>query len=204
LLVLAVIISIFFARVGASAENTASNENADNASGPVAKDRSKREPWRWTWQNLFPMFFILVAAYFVFEASSFRPKAASFPLLLGSGVIILAAAQIIKNGWERGIGEVMDLGMLSAGIEGRGRSAAILIGLICSFLVLTTIIGLPYAAITLAAVSPAALMIGKRPWAWGLLTGGIIASAVVFVFNNLMHIIWPEPILWTWVQGALF
>ena len=69
---------------------------------------------------------------------------------------------------------------------------------------MATIIGLDYAAITLAAVSPAALMVGKRPWAWGFLTGGIIAGAVVFVFDNLMHIIWPEPILWTWVQAVLF
>ncbi|MEE8257471.1 MAG: tripartite tricarboxylate transporter TctB family protein, partial [Acidobacteriota bacterium] len=153
---------------------------------------------------LFPIFFVLVAGYFVWEGLGFRPKAASFPLLLGTAVIILAVAQIVKNGWEDGNGDVMDLGMLSAGVEGRSRSAAILFGLICSFLVLAMIIGLDYAAITLAAVSPAALMVGKRPWAWGFLTGGIIAGAVVFVFDNLMHIIWPEPILWTWVLGALF
>lgn len=92
--------------------------------------------------------------------------------------------------------------MLSAGVEGRGRSAAILMGLICMFLVLAMAIGLHYAAITLAAVSPAALMVGKRPWAWGFLTGGMIAGAVFFVFDDLMHIIWPEPILWMWVQAV--
>jgi len=89
----------------------------------------------------------------------------------------------------------MDIGMLSAGVEGRRRSASILLGLIVMFLFLAMAMGLPYAAIILAAVSPAALMVGRRPWAWGLLTGGLIAAAVVFVFNDLMHIIWPEPIL---------
>jgi TctA family transporter len=202
LVVLAVIIAIFFARVGASATPASLEQIAGAEPDAAAQDKGASRRWRWTWHNLFPLFFMLVAGYFVWEAFGFRPKAASFPLLLGTAVIVLAAAQFIKNGWENGQGEVMDLGMLSAGIEGRRRSAAILIGLVCSFLVLTTLIGLPYAAIILAAVSPAALMIGKRPWAWGFLTGGIIAAAVIFVFNNLMHIIWPEPILWTWIRSV--
>jgi len=201
LVVLAVIIAIFFARIGATPASLRKYSGADPDAG--APEVVTRRRWCWRWQNLFPLFFILVAGFFVWEAYGFRPKAASFPLLLGIAVIILAAAEFIKNGWDDGQGEVMDLGMLSAGIEGRGRSAAILIGLICSFLALTTIIGLPYAAITLAAVSPAALMIGNRPWAWGFLTGGIIAAAVVFVFNNLMHIIWPEPIILTWIQALI-
>ena len=204
LVVAAVVIAIFFARISASPGPALSEQVSVTAPEPAAKDMQADRRWRWTWQNLFPIFFVAVAGYFVWDALGFRPKAASFPLLLGSAVIILAVAQIIKNGWGDGNGDVMDLGMLSAGVEGRPRSAAILFGLICSFLVLATIIGLDYAAITLAAVSPAALMVGKRPWAWGFLTGGIIASAVVFVFDNLMHIIWPEPILWTWVQAVLF
>ncbi|MCZ6813732.1 MAG: tripartite tricarboxylate transporter permease [Alphaproteobacteria bacterium] len=204
LVVLAVVIAVFFARISASPGPALSEQDSGSAPELAAKDMQADRRWRWTWQNLFPIFFVLVAGYFVWEGLGFRPKAASFPLLLGTAVIILAVAQIVKNGWEDGTGDVMDLGMLSAGVEGRGRSAAILFGLLCMFLVLATIIGLDYAAITLAALSPAALMVGKRPWAWGFLTGGIIAGAVVFVFDDLMHIIWPEPILWTWVQGALF
>ena len=61
-----------------------------------------------------------------------------------------------------------------------------------------------YAAITFAALAPAALMVGRRPWAWGFLTGGIIAVLVVVLFNNMLHVIWPEPILWKWAQAALF
>ncbi|MCZ6609789.1 MAG: tripartite tricarboxylate transporter permease [Alphaproteobacteria bacterium] len=204
LVVLAVVIAVFFARISASPGPALSEQDSGSAPELAAKDMQADRRWRWTWQNLFPIFFVLVAGYFVWEGLGFRPKAASFPLLLGTAVIILAVAQIVKNGWEDGNGDVMDLGMLSAGVEGRGRSAAILFGLLCMFLVLATIIGLDYAAITLAALSPAALMVGKRPWAWGFLTGGIIAGAVVFVFDDLMHIIWPEPILWTWVLGALF
>ena len=32
----------------------------------------------------------------------------------------------------------------------------------------------------------------------------VLADNGVFVFDDLMHIIWPEPILWTWVQAVLF
>jgi TctA family transporter len=206
LVVLAVVIGIFFARIGAASASVSIAQDGDAAPGraaPGVPSATVDRRWRWSWQNLFPLFFILVAGFFVWEATSFRPKAASFPLFLGAFVIALAMLQIVKNGWEDSLGEVMDLGMLSAGVEGRRRSAAILLALIGLFLFLAMAIGLPYAAITLAAVSPAALMIGKRPWAWGFLTGGIIAAAVVFVFNNLMHIIWPEPVLWAWVRSVL-
>jgi hypothetical protein len=205
LVVMAIIIAIFFAKIGATpapaAIAIAIAQDVEDATDAAPKPAW--EPWHWTWQNLFPLFFMAVAAYFVWDAWSFRPKAAAFPLLLGSLVIVLAAVQIVKNGWEHSHGEVMDLGMLSAGVQGRQRSALILAGLIGLFLFLAMAIGLPYAAIALAALAPAALMVGKRPWAWGFLTGSMIAGAVVFVFNNLMHIIWPEPILWTWVLSVL-
>jgi hypothetical protein len=198
LVVLAVVIGVFFAKIGATPGPASIAQDADTApgnGGPKAPPPTVGHPWRWSWQNLFPLFFILVAAFFVWEATGFRPKAASFPLFLGAAVIALAIVQIVRNGWEDSLGEVMDIGMLSAGVEGRRRSASILLGLIVMFLFLAMAMGLPYAAIILAAVSPAALMVGRRPWAWGLLTGGLIAAAVVFVFNDLMHIIWPEPIL---------
>ncbi|MDX1484426.1 MAG: tripartite tricarboxylate transporter permease [Alphaproteobacteria bacterium] len=204
LIVLAVAIAIFFTRIGSRSTTVSVEQNGGASADVPAPEPAPDRRWRWTWRNLFPLFFILIAGLFVWEATQFRPKAAAFPLLLGSAVIILALAQIVKNGWEDSVGDVMDLGMLSAGVEGRGRSAAILFGLICMFLLLAMAIGLPAAAITLAAVSPAALMVGARPWAWGLLTGGIIAAAVVFVFDNLMHIIWPEPLLWDWPQAFLF
>ena len=60
-----------------------------------------------------------------------RHAAVRTELLGHQGIALrLAVAQIIRNGWGDGNGDVMDLGMLSAGVEGRPRSAAILFGLI--------------------------------------------------------------------------
>lgn len=204
LMVLSVIIAVFFTRL-AAATPTPTSETKYGKAGtfPDGSAVVKRRVWSWTWQNLFPLFFILIAGLFVWEALSFRPKATAFPLLLGSIVIILAVAQIIKNGWDDSVGEVLDLGMLSAGIEGRSRSAAILLGLIVLFLAVAMSVGLQYAAITFAALAPALLMPGPRPWAWGFLSGGIIAAMIVILFDNMLHIIWPEPLLWNWVLASL-
>lgn len=188
LLILAVVLAIFFARL-----KTGTDEDGAKAAA------APRGPWRWTWQNLIPLFFILVAFWFMWRAAPLEPKAASYPFGLGVLISVLAATQIVLNGWQRGVGQVLDLGMLSAGIEGRGRSATILLALLALFIFLATLIGLQYAAIAMATLAPAALMTGERPWTWGALTGGIIAVAVIGFFDNVMFIIWPEPVLGLWL-----
>ena len=189
LLVLAVILAFFFARLktGSGKDDTAPQS---------------RQGWRWTWNNLFPAFFILVAGWFIGQASGLEPKAASFPIGLGVLVIGLALAQIVLNGWQRSAGDVLDLGMLSAGVEGRAQAALRLGGLLLLFIVIAVLIGLQYAAIALAGLSPAALMTGRRPWAWGMLTGSIMAAAVFGFFDYVMSMIWPEPVLGQWLQSV--
>jgi putative tricarboxylic transport membrane protein len=196
LLVMAVAIGVFFARLPTAPDPESEKAKAANA------DQPKR--WRWTWHNLFPVFFIVIAACFVWGATGYEPKASSYPVILGSVIIALALVQLYFNGWGATTGSVLDLGMLSAGIEGRGRSALILVGLLILFLLTALTFGLQYGAIILAAISPAALMIGKRPWAWGFLTGGIIAAIVFLFFNDVMSVIWPEPMLGSWLLKTLF
>jgi TctA family transporter len=187
LVIVAVFISVFFARYGAKEI-------------PGVDAGAQQTPrWGWTWQNLFPIFFALVAFAFVWSATGFKPLAAAFPMVMGSLVILACAIQIIINSRGGGHGAVLDLGMLSAGVADRNRSALILLGLISGFILLAGAIGLQYAVVILAAVMPAFLMVGRRPWAWGILTGGIIAVVVVFFFDYMMSVVWPEPILLNWL-----
>jgi TctA family transporter len=188
LLILVVVLAVFFTRLKTGTDEKSTTE-------------APRAPWRWTWQNLLPAFFIAVGVFFIWNATDLRPKAITFPFSLAVAVIVLAGAQIVLNGWQRTGGDILDLGMLSEGMEGRARSAALLAGLFGLFVVLSTLIGLQYAAIVLAALVPAALMTGRRPWAWGLLSGGIMAAAVIGFFDYVMYIIWPEPILWHWLRS---
>lgn len=201
LLVLAVVVSVFFARMATRSAAAPVPQSAGAAATGEAANLNEPRRWRWTWQNLFPLLFMLVAAWFTWEATHFRPKAAYFPLVLGSTVVLLAFVQFIQNGWDRKTADVLDLGMLSAGMEGRSRSGAILLTLIALFILLSVSIGLEYAAIVLAAVIPAALMTGRKPWAWGFLTGGIIAVFAYVVFDEMMDVIWPEPVLWNWLRS---
>ena len=196
LLVLAVVIAVFFTKL-ANAGRPASLADAAG-DGALGQQPPPARRWRWTWQNLFPLFFILVAGLFVWEATHFRPKAQAFPFFLGAAVVFLSLVQLIKNGWETEGGDVLDLGMQSAGVEGRTQSALILFGLIALFLVVSVGIGLQYAAIVFAAAAPLPLMPGRRRWAWGILAGGIIALLVAVLFDRMLHIVWPEPLLWGW------
>lgn len=192
LLVLLVLMALLFARTG-----TGSSEKADDTDASAPEPRP---PWQWRWssQSLFPVLFILIAAYFMIEATHFRPKAAGFPLLLGAIVIVMSLGQIISSGFATKDAEVLDLGMLSEGIEGRQRSALLLAALLALLIVTSVVLGLQYGALAFAALAPAFLMTGRRPWAWGLLTGSIIATVIFVFFTYTLNIIWPEPLLTDW------
>lgn len=198
LIVLAIVIAIFFTKLANSKPPEALGGKAPEQQDEGQKDRR----WRWKWENLFPVFFIVVGGIFVIGALQFRPKAQAFPLVLSSVLVLLATLQFVRSGSEHKPGDVLDLGMLSIGVEGRLRSAGILAGLVAAFLLAAISFGLQYAAIFLAAAMPALLMTGRRPWAWGLLSGGIIALLVVVLFDRMLHIIWPEPFLLSWLQAA--
>lgn len=191
LVIMAVAIAVFFAR------------HSGQSQPGIDGGAQEATHWRWTWHNLFPIFFGLVGVAVVWRATHFAPLAAIFPIITGLVVILACAIQIVINSRGGGHGAVLDLGMLSAGVVDRGRSALILGGLIAGFAVLATAIGLPYAAITLATVIPAFLMIGRRPWAWGILSGGIIAVMVVLFFDHMMYIVWPDPVLGNWLYAMV-
>ena len=187
LVIMAVSISVFFARYGDKEDSGA----------------QKMIRWCWTWHNLFPIFFALVSVAFVWTATGFKPLAAAFPMVMGSLVIFASAIQIAINSRGGGNDAVLDLGMMSAGVADRNRSALILFGLVVGFVLLATAVGLQYAVIILAAVMPAFLMTGRRPWAWGILSGGMIASVVVLFFDYMMSVVWPDPILGNWLYAMV-
>jgi putative tricarboxylic transport membrane protein len=192
LLIMAVAIALFFARFD-TRKTTGANQGVQTPS----------RRWGWTWQNLFPIFFALVAAAFLWMATGFKPLAAAFPIAVGSLVILASVLQIVINSRGGGNGAILDLGMLSTGVADQNRSALILFGLILGFALVATAIGLQYSVIMLAAAMPAFLMVGRRPWAWGILTGGILAAVVVVFFDYMMSVVWPEPILLDRLQAIM-
>jgi len=128
------------------------------------------------------------------QSFDYRPAARWFPLTLAGIVAALSVAQIVKSGWERGPSNVLDLGMLSAGVEGSRHAAAMIVASLVGFSVLSLIVGMQYAAIVLAAVIPAIFMTDKQhAWRWCAVTGGILCLLVFGLFDVLLNIVWPEP-----------
>jgi hypothetical protein len=39
----------------------------------------------------------------------------------------------------------------------------------------------------------------RKSWRWCLLTGAIIAVFVFFLFDELLDVIWPEPVIGLWI-----
>jgi hypothetical protein len=118
--------------------------------------------------------------------------------------VILSAVQLAKSGWERGQAEVLDIGMLSTGIEGSRQTAMILLSLFAMFILLSVAVGLQYGAIAFSAVTPVALNAGKRPWIAGAITGTIMAAVVFGLFDQMLDVIWPDPPILAWVQTTFF
>lgn len=195
LLVLAVVVVVFFIRIGSYDKSVPQLAGAASVGAAAVDDPVRKNPWVWKTDSYVGLLFILIAAAFVWQSFDYRPVARNFPLILGALIIVLAIVQMIKSGWERGESEVLDIGMLSTDMEGQRRYALILFGYFVAFVILAYVIGLQYAAILFAATIPATFMIGRRPWAWGFLTGGILVLLVFGLFDNLINIIWPDSLI---------
>ena len=206
LLLLSVAIVVFFARI-------ARVERPDVVRSAEAKRslwhamslslQRPRAPWHWKHENIVGLLYIAIGAGFAYGALAFRPAARVFPLFLGVTVVLLALLQIVKSGWERAEGQVLDIGMMSRGLEGTRRTGFVLLALLALFIVAALTAGLQYGAILFAAVTPLALPVGRRPWVWAVVTGSIMTAFVAGLFERMLNILWPEPLLLHWVQAML-
>ncbi len=193
LIVSAVFIAVFLTRIGNSAMQQAG-----------VQSKSEHQPWRWRPDNYVALFFVAVGAFFVVGALHFRLAARTFPMALGILLVLLSLVQFVRNGWQQGEADVLDIGMMSKGMATTRQTAPIILGLIAMFLVIAAAIGLQYGAIAFAAATPIALGAGKRPWLSGLVTGAIMAAVVIGLFDQMLNVMWPDPLVLSWVQGSLF
>ncbi|NIO09718.1 MAG: hypothetical protein GTO40_17635, partial [Deltaproteobacteria bacterium] len=165
--------------------------------------RTIKFSWRWNWENLFPLVIAGVAGLFLWWSMDLSAKARFVPVLVTFSIIVLCLVQagIQSMGFESG--EIMDIGMRSAQVEGARKTALILAGLIAFLLLSSVLIGLKYSAILFAALSAGILVSAKRRWVPALIAGGIIAAVTVLLFDGLMAVLWPEPWLGTWLSNRL-
>jgi putative tricarboxylic transport membrane protein len=195
LIIGAIAIAVFLTRIG----------NAAMARTQIAThDKDARHRWRWQSDEYVALFFILVGVFFAAGALHFRVAARAFPMALGIILALLSLLQFFRNGWQHSEAEVLDIGMMSKGMATTRQTAPIILGLVAMFLVVAAAIGLQYGAIAFAAATPIALGAGKRPWLSGLVTGAIMAALVVGLFDQMLNVIWPDPLVLSWIEGSLF
>jgi len=193
LIIAAIFIAVFLTRIGNTAMQQAGVEN-----------KVEKQPWRWQADNYVALFFVLVGAFFVIGALHFRLAARTFPMALGILLVVLSLVQFVRNGWQRGEAEVLDIGMMSKGMATTRQTAPIILGLVAMFLVICVALGLQYGAIAFAAATPIALGAGKRPWLAGLVTGAIMTAVVIGLFDRMLNVMWPDPLVLSWVESSLF
>jgi TctA family transporter len=196
LIIGAIAIAVFLTRIG--------NAAMPRQPEPSRDDVGRGTPWRWRSDNYVALFFILVGAFFAIGAAHFRLAARTFPMAFGILLVLLSLLQFVRTGWQRGEAEVLDIGMMSKGMATTRQTAPIILGLVALFLVVAAVVGLQYGAIAFAAATPIALGAGKRPWLSGLATGAIMAALVVGLFDEMLNVIWPDPLVLSWLEGSLF
>lgn len=160
----------------------------------------------WREEHLGPLLVIAAAVSFVVASFDYSARARALPLAAGLAIIALAAGQLIQQILRKGgkSEQIMDLGMRSTGMEGARRAGLSIAGMLALFLFLAGLIGLKYAAIVLAALGPVLLLSGRLRWIGGAISGAVVALFSTILMEQLVAVVWPEPIIWTWLQGILF
>lgn len=151
-------------------------------------------------ENVAPLFFAVLGSGFALNALSFPHESKTVPLGTASAVVIcslyLLGKQILKGG--KSSADIMDLGMQSAGMEGSGKAALMIAGLIGMFFLGAGTIGIQYSAVALAAVGPFVFLQGRMRWVSTALSGVVVWAFSEFVMDKLIGIIWPHPFILSW------
>jgi hypothetical protein len=150
---------------------------------------------------------MLGAAGFLWASLQLPGRAQMLPMWLSIGILVLCFVQLWRQALTTTVVrtvEILDLGMRSTGMAGMRSASLIVVGLLTAFVVLAMIVGLQYAAILLALLGPALLLSGRLRWIGGGLAAVVVAVFSFVLLDYLMAVIWPQPVIWTWVQTNLF
>ena len=154
------------------------------------------------WENLFPVGLLIILGAAFWMALDFGPKAGMVPRWLCAGAMVMVAFQLVRQSLApRATVEIMDLGMRSTGMAGAGRSAALILGLIVLFGLVSISVGLQYAAVFYAVAGSIVLIKERYRWVMAVATGLIVSAFVFGLAGEVMAIIWPKPLLMEWLSG---
>ena len=209
LFIVAVVVAFVMWRAMGRTEATVSQVTG-GAEEPAAGDAHLQENTglrlSWHGEHIVPIVGMLGAAGFLWASLQLPGRAQMLPMWLSIGILVLCFVQLWRQALTTKVRtvEILDLGMRSTGMAGMRSASLIVVGLLTAFVVLAMIVGLQYAAILLALLGPALLLSGRLRWIGGGLAAVVVAVFSFVLLDYLMAVIWPQPVIWTWVQTNLF
>ena len=130
---------------------------------------------------------------------------ASYPFWIPVATLALLTMEVVRAVRRRSTGaSIMDLGMLSTGMEGARAASYKLIGLFVLFLLVGTTAGLKWGALAFAVGGPLAMLSGLGKWPLALVSGGVVFVFIFVLLDNVLFVIYPEPFLLNWLRDSVF
>jgi putative tricarboxylic transport membrane protein len=176
-----------------------SGSSPDAPSGLAARFTGLR--WRWSEKQVFTLAMVALMVYGIWEATSYSFFGRWFPMGLTVIAFVLVTYTFITEGFGRKTGDIMDIGIRSAGMEGARVAGAMFVGLLLLMLVVMGFVGLAWAAIVIALLGPMVMMQNKTGYIGGVISGVAITLLIYFFFGGVfgsdgfLAVLWPDPFL---------
>ena len=190
---------------GASPSERSAGGGAVSAVMGTIAQRVLRPAWRV--EMLVPLVLIAVGAYAWQESLGFPGKSNLFPLGTSVGLVVFSVAELLKQGLgtpPRGPADIMDMPMLSRGAIGAKRSRFIVAGLLLLFFGGSALIGVRWAAMLFAVLTPIFLLEGRQRWIASPIALLFVAAFLGGMTDYVMNIKWPDSLVSPWLPWGAF
>jgi len=182
------------------AEVEASLLTAEQTGEPAHAERETTAPWyAWRAEYIVHAVLIVVSLLWLWDAKDYTRNSWRFPVVLSTGVLALTIYHAYTLAFMRRTqGAIMDLGMISASVEGSRRAAIKLGALMALFLLVGITIHLAWAAVLLGTLIPIVMLRGFGRFLMAVISGGVVFLFALIVLENILFVIWPEPFVTGW------
>ncbi len=100
------------------------------------------------------------------------------------------------------VASIMDLGLVSGGMEGARGAALRMLGLFVLFLLVGTTVGLKWGALAFALAGPVLLLRGHGRWLMALIAAAGVWLFIAIFLDRVLYVIYPEPFIREWLTGS--
>ena len=161
----------------------------------------------WRVEMLVPLVLIVVGTITWRESLTFPDKSDLFPLWTSIALVAFSAAELLRQGLgtpAKGPADIMDMPMLSRGAIGAKRSRFVVAGLLLLFFGGSALIGVRWAAMLFAVLTPILLLEGRQRWIASPIALLFVAAFLAGMTDYVMNIKWPDSLFSPWLPWGAF